>query len=954
MIPVDARPGSAPDPRRPAVTESADTEPAVAEPGGPLGRRDELAAVTAFVDSLASGPRAFAIVGESGMGKTTLFSEALAMARSRKIDVLFARPSRAELGMPIVALADLLEPFVELVIDEIPGPQQDAISIALLRERGGQWRVDRRTLASAVLSIVRQLARRLPVMIAIDDAQWLDRTSSGLLAYALRRLNHERVGILTTEQVHEGAPAEIREAMHALGGVRMTLGPLGVWDINRLVRDRLGIALPRPVTEHIARASYGNPSYALGLADAWHGQPAGDPATPMPLPASLFHELESRLARLPARSLPALLELALADGRGRPALDSAALAVAEDAGIVVSLPGQVRFTHPVWADVVREHATAAERRRVHRALGEAAIDEEDRVRHLAAATERPDALLATEAHAAAALAYRRGAIVEAAEIADMAIALCPPSASSVLNDFRLTAGRYWFHAGDLASARRLAETVLTSGSGQPVHGQALALLACLGSRQSSLAEASHIALDAAKELGGFAAARGDAELDLAYYTVNRGDLAGGIQHARAGQRALRGRAAGDQRGDAIACRVMTEFLAGRGVDEERLQRALKLENPDLAPTRVTRPAYIAALLRLYGGEAAAAATDLASLCKGIAPGGRQAPPAALAMFHVWALVWAGRLEEAKTVASAAAESAALDGDPASLGFASTAHALANAFGADPGTAYAEACRGAAYFRGLESPMGEIFPCWAGGLAAMTAGDAAKAQGMLAEPARRLLVSDDGDPVLALFVPEYVEALIVLGEPTRAEPFLEWFTRRSQALDRAPFLAAAGRCRAMLLAARGDLPGAFAAADEALRQHERCDLPLETARTRLVAGRIARRTAHRRQSRDLLAAAIRTFDFAGATIWADRGRAELRRVGGTPPASEPLSVTEHLVAELAAQGLSNRRIAELTFLSTKTVEANLTRTYRKLRIRSRGGLARALESVAIPADANRPA
>jgi DNA-binding CsgD family transcriptional regulator len=152
------------------------------------------------------------------------------------------------------------------------------------------------------------------------------------------------------------------------------------------------------------------------------------------------------------------------------------------------------------------------------------------------------------------------------------------------------------------------------------------------------------------------------------------------------------------------------------------------------------------------------------------------------------------------------------------------------------------------------------------------------------------------------------------------------------------MATGARCRALVLAARGDLDGASAAADEAVRQHDRLPLPFELGRTILVRGAVQRRAKRKREARDTLAQTLEIFEGLGAAVWADRTRAELARIGGRAPSSVDLTPTEAKVAELVAGGGTNREVADALFVSVHTVEANLKRIYRKLGIRSRTELA----------------
>ncbi|MGH3578750.1 MAG: helix-turn-helix transcriptional regulator, partial [Mycobacterium sp.] len=197
--------------------------------------------------------------------------------------------------------------------------------------------------------------------------------------------------------------------------------------------------------------------------------------------------------------------------------------------------------------------------------------------------------------------------------------------------------------------------------------------------------------------------------------------------------------------------------------------------------------------------------------------------------------------------------------------------------------------------------------------------------------------------LGVFMPEEIEALVELGRLDQAETLIDRFERGGAVVDRAWVLAAAGRCRGLLCASRGDVDGALAAFETALTQHDRGSMPLERARTLLALGRVQRRAGMRGQARATLAEALAAFEDVGAPVWAERTRGELDRVGGRASDPDALTPTETRVAQLAASGLANKEIAKRAFLTTKAVEANLTRVYRKLGIRSRGGLARALQA-----------
>jgi DNA-binding CsgD family transcriptional regulator len=192
-------------------------------------------------------------------------------------------------------------------------------------------------------------------------------------------------------------------------------------------------------------------------------------------------------------------------------------------------------------------------------------------------------------------------------------------------------------------------------------------------------------------------------------------------------------------------------------------------------------------------------------------------------------------------------------------------------------------------------------------------------------------------VLGRFLPEEIEALVALGELQRAQRLLDMVDAHGRSTGQAWSLAAAGRCRGLLLAAQGETDEALQALEEALSHHARLEMPLELARTLLVRGQIHRRHKRKRAARDSLAQALELFERSGAALWATRAREELGRVGVRPHAPQHLTAAERRVAELAAAGLTNQEVAAAAFLSPRTVEANLTRVYRKLGIRSRAEL-----------------
>jgi DNA-binding CsgD family transcriptional regulator len=198
------------------------------------------------------------------------------------------------------------------------------------------------------------------------------------------------------------------------------------------------------------------------------------------------------------------------------------------------------------------------------------------------------------------------------------------------------------------------------------------------------------------------------------------------------------------------------------------------------------------------------------------------------------------------------------------------------------------------------------------------------------------------------VPDEIEALVALGDLARAEDLAAWMDEVARASQRAWTVATGARSRALVQAARNDLDEADATLERALAAHERLPMPLELGRTLLTRGIVQRRMRRRAVARETLEQALALFERRGATLWAERTRSEIARIGGRSGAQLELTPVEQRIAALVAQGRTNGEIAAALSLSRKTVEANLSRSYRKLGVRSRAQLAARLSEPREPA------
>ena len=153
-----------------------------------IGREEELASLHSFVGQPQDGPAALVLEGEAGIGKSTLWLAGVEYARAAGFRVLSSRPAEAERGLAHAGLGDLFEPALDEVLPELSVPRRRALDVALLREEISGEHVDSRALAVAVRDGLQLLGERGPLLVAVDDVQWLDPSSSSALAFALRRL----------------------------------------------------------------------------------------------------------------------------------------------------------------------------------------------------------------------------------------------------------------------------------------------------------------------------------------------------------------------------------------------------------------------------------------------------------------------------------------------------------------------------------------------------------------------------------------------------------------------------------------------------------------------------------------------------------------------------------------------------------------------------------------------
>jgi DNA-binding CsgD family transcriptional regulator len=919
-----------------------------------IGREGELGAIQAFVAEVDRGPSALVLSGEPGIGKTVLWEAAVAEAQTRAGRVLTCRGVEAEASLSFAGLSELIAPVLEEVSAAIAPPRRRALEVALLLAEPGDVAPDAHVIGLAVLDVLRALTGQGPVVVALDDAQWLDPASAGVLQIALRRLRDEPIGLLATLRVARETATPRFQLDHSFPDERLhrlSLGPLSAGALHRLLVDRLALELTRPELARVSEASAGNPFFALELGrELVRTATRPAPGQALRVPESLRELLGGRLSRLPGETLDVLLQVAAlarptvelvaaAHGDGERVLRGLEAAVREG---VVELDGsRVRFTHPLLTSICYEEAPLWKRRAVHRALAAAVADVEERARHLALAADGPDAVAASYLDAAADQAAARGATAAAAELCELAAELTPDD-PPLARRRRLRAANFHRLAGEGEQATALLDQLLTEVP--PGVERADVLFALAHTFRDDPPTTNHLLDEALAQAAGDEAR---AARILGFRSLLR-LLAADVPAALVDARAALEKA--ERVGDPallafVISRVghaetwageITPGLLERGAEiEERL--GLELEFLDSPRAMLTR-----LLMRL--GEVDRTRVILEELEATAGARGDERSRVLVLWYLVLVEWYAGRWQRAMEYAAVAHELGEQTDWPRSLAWVGRVRALLEADLGLVEAARSHAEAGLVFSQSRSDDFFTIACLGVLGRLELALGDLEAARGYLRELPGRLLAGGVHDPANPVW-PDTIETLITLGDLEQAHAYLDNYEQRGRQLESPWAVAAAARCRGLLSAAEGDPTTAFAAFQRSLV--EGAAFPLEHARTLLCLGVVRRQAQQKKAAREALEKALAIFEELGARLWAEKARAELRRISGRRAPTEELTETERRVAELAAQGRSNREIAAELFMGVSTVEAHLSRVYRKLDIRSRAALAGRL---AMPVDA----
>lgn len=908
-----------------------------------FGREAELALAATFLERAAERPGALVLEGGPGIGKTSVWREVVEGAAARRMPVLSCRAAQAEAKLAFVSLADLLAPVADDVFERLPSPQREALEVALLRAAPSPEGVDGRAVGAGVHSVLASLTTSGPVLVAIDDVQWLDRASAAALEFALRRLEHRPVAIVGTVRVEAGAASDPLGLSQAFGArvERRRLGPLSLECLHELIGHRLGRTLPRPTLTRIAETSAGNPLFALELARLLietGTRPGLDGA--LPIPETLASLVTERVARLSAPSQAVLLTAACLSAPTTALIEQAVgagaatgLEQAVAADIIEVRHERVRFTHPMFASAVYTAASPVDRRRLHRRLTRLVTDLEEQARHTALAARGRDEQAAVLLDAAAAHARARGAPGTAGELLEWAARLSPEGEREAKHRRLIGAAEHFYRAGDLQHARNLlADLADDIDEGQ--RGHVLRLLGEIRYNEDSFAEAIPV-LDQALGYAATPDATVDILLCLAFAHFSRGDVVQSLSAARKAVHHAEQSRDTAPLAEALAVEANVAFYAGHGLDTTKLRRALELEDRSRNVQLLVRPSTIDALFALYAGRLSEAAAKLRTLRDWLLERGEDSD----CMLLTWlshAELFRGNFATAEGIAEETLSLATQTGSDTIRGAALMQRGKARAFRGQVEAAREDLQHSSALLTEVGWTLVVAWADWVLGFLELSVKDHAAAASAFAPYVAAIEFAGVSEPFAVTFLPDAIEVLITCGEHDRAGRLIEPFERRARRLGRATALVAATRCRSLLLAARGDVTGAIDAAEESLRWAAQTEMPFEHARTLLVHGQLQRRARHKQSARHSFEAALAIFEQLGANLWSEMAHADLLRVAHRSPPGA-LTATEERVAELAASGMKNREVAAALFMSPKTVEANLARIYRKLGITTRAEL-----------------
>lgn len=903
-----------------------------------VGRERERARIDRLLQDARAGRSGTLLLhGEAGIGKTALMRWAIGQATGMR--VLRARGIETESDIPFAGLAELVTPLLDR-LDGIPEVQARALRGALAL--GPATPHDRFTVPAGLLSLLAVAAEEQPVLVAIDDAQWLDEPSLEAFLFAGRRLGAEGVAMIGS--LRDGTAVA---GMDVPWLERLAVSPLAEDEARELLT---GERLAPSVADRLVSTAAGNPLALLEIPRLLSdGQRAGREPLEEPLRPGTGVERAFRRAldALGDEDRRALLVAATAHTGRLDVIEAAlresglaveSLAGAEAARLIAIDDGDVDFRHPLLRSTAYHAASAAERRAAHGALAAAAPDgSPERAWHLAAGAVAPDEEIAAALEAAALDARGRGAHATAARDFGRAAQLTPedePRARRLLEAATDAArsGEADRAFALLGEAARLATDPLLAADVQRMTGHVeMRRGSPLVANELLVAEAERVrSRDPRRAAGMF--------LEASVSHMMTGDMHALVATA---ERARALATSADPAVELLATAVIGEAHLALG-DVEQGDALLSACEPYLLegdPLAIVEVVAMAAHSSIWIEKFDRAQRILDRLLEAA----REASAVSAMIYPLAARSHLDfRLGRWAAARAAAAESVELAQDTGQLPL--LAHSLAALAHVEAAVGQEDDCRrhvteGQALVARLQGEATSAYLTAALGLLELGLGRIPEAIAAL-EETQRTADRLGMQPALTMSTPDLVEAYARAGRRDDARELLDRFEARGRRSGGRWVQAAVGRLRA-LLAPDGEVRALFEAS---LAVHDGLPMPFERARTLLCLGERLRRARQRAEAREPLKEALETFERLGARGWAERTRTELRATGEqqarrTETAAEQLTPHELQIAVLVAQGMTNREAASALFLSPKTIEYHLGQIYRKLDVRGRAQLAR---------------
>ncbi|MET7452153.1 AAA family ATPase [Streptomyces sp. NPDC005574] len=907
--------------------------------------REEL--LTAARDQLRRGGSVL-LHGPAGIGKSTVLRSLAAEYGESARTVLRCSATESESHLPFLALADLLGLRLGEVSDQLPAAQRTALESALTGRGESTLQRDGLALRLAVLSALRALATKGPVLVVADDLQWLDPASAELLGFAARRLGDTPVQMLFAVRT-EGQEYDRHLRASPPDTIAVRLGALTRAQVSALLDDRGYTGLPRSTVRDIHRTSGGNPLFALELGRALAENPTPPrPGEPLPVPTSLRALVLNRLEMLSYEARRTLL-VASAGARPTVALLHAAgrenaeaeTAQAAELGLLATEPEgpAVRFAHPLISAALYAEAPAQDRRAAHAALSTAASDPIERARHLALATTGTDPDVAARLAEAATLARDRGAPSVAASMGLLAARHTPADSTPAPDERRLQAAEDAITSGEVDLARDIAHDVL--GRATVPADRVRAWMVVIEAAGQALGDVDAVYPQALADAGDDPGLLALVHYQLAWRgLVVEGDFAEGReQAAHAAELAAR---AGDRRTEllALAFQAQTETLMGHPDAPATIKRALKEpQDPQVAchhnGAGSTRFRWL-----IMSDQLTEARNTVTALLREVRRRGMVESEVHFLRLLAETELRSGHCGRALDLAR---ESLRLARD-SGIGRVASAllTSLAEASGGDVDRALALAREAVEHAEEDGDQMYISRTLAALGHAQLVAGDPEGTVRSLRRVRELEHALGITDPARGRWHGDLAEALVRVGEIAEAQDVVNVTREHALRLQRESVLAVLDRAEALVRAARGDEDAAVAQLTSVQDRLAKLGYGLEEARAAFALASL--RTTTVPASYD---EAARLFRRCRALPWLRQVEAAAAAAPAKPaPAPAPaldaldgLAAMERQVAALVMEGATNREIAGRLFISVKTVEATLTRVYRKLGIRSRVDIVR---------------